>query len=765
MERSACPGGAMLTAFKKLVGGEGGSPLRPPSGMQAMEQSLQKRFARGVQYNMKIVIKGDRNVGKSCLLLRLQGLPFKEEYLPTDEIQVASIQWSYKATDDVVKVEVWDVVDRGKKRPPIQGLKLDNSAVATPPGVSGASAGGRRVRERSTLSLPRQVPEEAALDAEFIDVYKGTNGVLMMLDITKQWTFDYVQRELPKVPANIPVLVLANHLDMKHHRNITEDQVKFYVESVERPPGSAQIRYAESSLRNGFGLKFLYKWFNLPFLQLQVGTSHASHSGRRGKKKDGFHEKPTAELFLKYDLHCGVQHNDLRTLKTMSRHAGKKQMVETLLANPTQVVAQTKLSPSNNLCPCRKLCEAMMVGKCEQTIGRSLLQQLERNGQETGATTQELDLLQESEEQSYDLFVEALNSRRRQLAEQLSSAPPQMPNGLPSSATNCALSSLGEASQAKAAARSVSVPSSLAGAGGPSRPAASPAARPAASPAAPASQPPVAAGAPSAGPVIPTKQAIMSRLFSRKEGMVVTADVHPPPLPPPVNPPVHNVDDFVPDGDASFSSFLEDADAAAAPAQQEESASEDDSSGGGNPLVRGFQDDVDPEDVRPPAAPDLVGRRQEWPPAQLGTAAAAGDAPAAPTEPAYWHMPSEDLSFLEKRYTGSQPGSTWKLGGAPVPVGDAPEEDSTPVPKHKKHRHKKEDTERRHRKDRAKEKSSSKDKDEPGGDRGERKKSHHHRKQRKPVEESSSDAERLEAFLGAADEAGVERAVEAYESL
>lgn len=658
----------MLTAFKKLVGGEGGSPLRPPSGMQAMEQSLQKRFARGVQYNMKIVIKGDRNVGKSCLLLRLQGLPFKEEYLPTDEIQVASIQWSYKATDDVVKVEVWDVVDRGKKRPPIQGLKLDNSAVATPPGV----------------------PEEAALDAEFIDVYKGTNGVLMMLDITKQWTFDYVQRELPKVPANIPVLVLANHLDMKHHRNITEDQVKFYVESVERPPGSAQIRYAESSLRNGFGLKFLYKWFNLPFLQLQR---------------------------------------------------------------------------------------------------ESLLQQLERNGQETGATTQELDLLQESEEQSYDLFVEALNSRRRQLAEQLSSAPPQMPNGLPSSATNCALSSLGEPSQAKAAARSVSVPSSLAGAGGPSRPAASPAARPAASPAAPASQPPVAAGAPSAGPVIPTKQAIMSRLFSRKEGMVVTADVHPPPLPPPVNPPVHNVDDFVPDGDASFSSFLEDADAAAAPAQQEESASEDDSSGGGNPLVRGFQDDVDPEDVRPPAAPDLVGRRQEWPPAQLGTAAAAGDAPepsedaylsreeisredpdgtsspAAPTEPAYWHMPSEDLSFLEKRYTGSQPGSTWKLGGAPVPVGDAPEEDSTPVPKHKKHRHKKEDTERRHRKDRAKEKSSSKDKDEPGGDRGERKKSHHHRKQRKPVEESSSDAERLEAFLGAADDAGVERAVEAYESL
>ncbi|KAG0444102.1 hypothetical protein HPB47_014172 [Ixodes persulcatus] len=150
-------------------------------------------------------------------------------------MQVASIQWSYKATDDVVKVEVWDVVDKGKKRRPIEGLKLDNA---------GSPEAG--------------VPEEPALDAEFIDVYKGTNGVIMMLDITKQWTFDYVQRELPKVPDNIPVLVLANHLDMKHHRNITEDQVRFYVESIERPAGSAQIRYAESSLRNGFGLKFLY---------------------------------------------------------------------------------------------------------------------------------------------------------------------------------------------------------------------------------------------------------------------------------------------------------------------------------------------------------------------------------------------------------------------------------------------------------------------------------------------------------------------------
>jgi GTPase SAR1 family protein len=195
---------------------------------------------------VKIIIKGDRNVGKTCLFYRLQGQKFIEEYIPTEEIQVASIQWNYKATDDIVKVEVWDVVDRGRRRKKMEGLKMENIVAA------------------------ENIIEEPTLDAEFLDVYKGTNGVIIMLDITKQWTFDYVQRELPKVPSHIPVIVLGNHCDMAHHRTVTADHVTYFIESL--GSRTAQIRYSEASMRNGFGLKLLHKFFNLPFLQLQRET-------------------------------------------------------------------------------------------------------------------------------------------------------------------------------------------------------------------------------------------------------------------------------------------------------------------------------------------------------------------------------------------------------------------------------------------------------------------------------------------------------------
>lgn len=93
----------------------------------------------------------------------------------------------------------------------------------------------------------------------------------MMMDVTKAWTFEYVQRELPKVPGETPVLLLGNHCDMSHHRVVSEGQAQAFIEQAQESR-HGKIMYGESSMRNGFGLRLLHKFLGLPFLRLQRET-------------------------------------------------------------------------------------------------------------------------------------------------------------------------------------------------------------------------------------------------------------------------------------------------------------------------------------------------------------------------------------------------------------------------------------------------------------------------------------------------------------
>ncbi|XP_051892964.1 rab-like protein 6 isoform X2 [Pristis pectinata] len=462
----------MFSALKKLVGTEQ-APGRDriiPAGLQSMNQSLQRRFAKGVQYNMKILIRGDRNTGKTTLWHRLQGKKFVEQYIPTQEIQVTSIHWSYKTTDDIVKVEVWDIVDKGKSRRKGDGLKLEND--------------------------PQESDAEIALDAEFLDVYKNCNGVIMMFDITKQWTFSYIMKELPKVPDHIPVCVLGNHRDMGEHRVILPDDVKEFIQSINRLPRSSYIRYAESSMRNGFGLKYLHKFFNIPFLQLQRET---------------------------------------------------------------------------------------------------LLRQLETNQLDIDATLEELSVQLETEDQNYELFLELMDNKNRNFNspvaanEQSPSSGSQSPVVPPSSASTTN-SSPGTPQPLIQAPPTPSV--------SPPPPSVSPTAEQR------TEMPPVPASTPSPSPPASTpaapvaqKRSFISRLFG--SSFTPETPATKPDAVIPVSPEEEVkpqcVDDFVPDGGLD-KSFLEDL----APQKEKssEAGQESDSDGErqGNPMVAGFQDDLDLDD-------------------------------------------------------------------------------------------------------------------------------------------------------------------------
>uniref|UniRef100_A0A8B9LRN7 RAB, member RAS onco family like 6 n=1 Tax=Astyanax mexicanus TaxID=7994 RepID=A0A8B9LRN7_ASTMX len=442
----------MFTALKKLVGSEAGQfrDRNIPAGLQSMNQSLQRRFAKGVQYNMKIVIRGDRNTGKSALWHRLQGKKFIEEYIPTQEIQVTSIHWNYKTTDDVVKVEVWDVVDKGKPS----------------------------VNTQVMFFSPLQSETEMALDAEFLDVYKNCNGVIMMFDITKQWTFNYIMRELPKVPTHVPVCVLGNQRDMGEHRVILPDDIRDFINNLNRPPGSSYIHYAESSMKNGFGLKYLHRFFNIPFLQLQRET---------------------------------------------------------------------------------------------------LLRQLETNQLDIDATLEELNVQQETEDQNYDIFIDMMEARKAY------GSPAPSNSQSPSSGSQSPIVLLGAASPSNSSPSTPQAPLPI-------------------QPPLQSIEPPVSPQAAQAAPPA-QKRGFISRLFG-------SATPETPPdkpetaaceTPKPSSGKVQNVDDFVPEVGLDRS-FLEDSGEAAkskkkTPAAAPNQDSDSDGEGrGGNPLVSGFQDDLDPDD-------------------------------------------------------------------------------------------------------------------------------------------------------------------------
>uniref|UniRef100_A0A7N8XSD1 RAB, member RAS oncogene family-like 6b n=1 Tax=Mastacembelus armatus TaxID=205130 RepID=A0A7N8XSD1_9TELE len=318
-----------------------------------------------------------------------------------------------------------------------------------------------------------QESDEVALDAEFLDVYKNCNGVIMMFDITKQWTFNYILRELPKVPTHVPVCVLGNHRDMGEHRVILPDDIRDLIAGLNRPMGSSYIHYAESSMKNGFGLKYLHRFFNIPFLQLQRET---------------------------------------------------------------------------------------------------LLRQLETNQLDMDATLEELSVQQETEDQNYEIFLENLESRSKGF-------------GSPGAANGQSPSS---------GSQSPIVPPSgtSTGSSSPSTP-----------------QPPIPSQSPehlqSSGPAgvsAPQKRSFISRWF----GSSIAADSA---VPTPEDPPapvcpakVQSVDDFVPD-ERLDKSFLEDSlplktkipQPAPAPAADSDSDGDD----RGNPMVSGFQDELDPDDTVP----------------------------------------------------------------------------------------------------------------------------------------------------------------------
>ncbi|KAG1076822.1 hypothetical protein G6F42_025262 [Rhizopus arrhizus] len=221
-------------------------------------KAMSNAFRKGVQYNMKIGLRVDVMTGKSNLFHRFQGSEFSEEYTSTPQIQVANIPWHYKDSNDIVKIEVWDVVDKAhnKNKSEIsKGIKLEHRPSDTK--IDSATT--------SNPPSPQQHQQEdqdvaMGLDASTVNVYRNTHGAILMFDTTKPWKFDYVNKELNNVPESMAVLVLGNFCDKTQERKVEMDTIHatLYEHNQERIKKGAikpnLIRYAETSMQSGLGL-------------------------------------------------------------------------------------------------------------------------------------------------------------------------------------------------------------------------------------------------------------------------------------------------------------------------------------------------------------------------------------------------------------------------------------------------------------------------------------------------------------------------------
>jgi hypothetical protein len=178
-------------------------------------------------------------------------------------------------------------------------------------GVSGASRGVRG-----------GVSTEVRLDAEHIDVYKGAHCLVVLFDPRKPATWAAAQETVRAAPDALPVLLLSSFRDVQASdgRGVAWKEV----EKFARKAGAARaqsgdanrVRCLEASMSDCFGLKVLYNYFNLPYLELKAAVLEEQAARARADLVTMGHEVETYSAAQDYDAFCKW------TAETKAKRAG-----------------------------------------------------------------------------------------------------------------------------------------------------------------------------------------------------------------------------------------------------------------------------------------------------------------------------------------------------------------------------------------------------------------------------------------------------------
>ena len=154
--------------------------------------------------NCKVVLLGDTAVGKSCLTARFVRNTFSAFEEPT--IGAAFLAKNIDVNGNRIKLEIWD------------------------------TAGQERYRSLAPM------------------YYRGALAAIVVYDITQKYTLNGAKNWIKELKINAPnciIVLVANKCDLKHQREITNQEVKEYATQN-------SIIHIETSAKSGHNIERLF---------------------------------------------------------------------------------------------------------------------------------------------------------------------------------------------------------------------------------------------------------------------------------------------------------------------------------------------------------------------------------------------------------------------------------------------------------------------------------------------------------------------------
>ena len=164
--------------------------------------SLEEDF----NYSIKIVIIGESNVGKTSLLHRF----LNKEYI-NDTKATLGLESHYHIYEKKAKINE-NIKNSEKSKTSFKSENLKNKIK-----INFCDTAGQERFHSTTTSL-----------------FKNSNGIILVYDVTNRKSFEKINYWLDKIfdnsDQNIKILLIGNKIDLKDNREITNNEIKSFLE-------------------------------------------------------------------------------------------------------------------------------------------------------------------------------------------------------------------------------------------------------------------------------------------------------------------------------------------------------------------------------------------------------------------------------------------------------------------------------------------------------------------------------------------------------